>query len=271
MKAAAGVVVTVQQDGRGIEIIAGLVRPEDRKAAKVAADTDVLSTTAAVRKNGELPESLVRRLTAHRTRAIQAVLSQRGDVALALLVCRLALPVFYKGTLGAMCLGMRLERPSLEREADDIAQCAASAALIDRHKQLKHTLPKKARDLFPWLLTQPQDQLIALLGCCLAEGIDTVQSRVTRDEDTEALMLALDIDMADWWQATAASYFKFIKKDDTLAVLKEACAADVAPQCAALKKVELVGAAEAAVRDTRWLPPLLRPVARRKVSRKARQ
>lgn len=265
VKASAGVVVTVSHDGTDIEIVAGLVRPEDRKAARDAATTNAIQGTKETERKKDAPsETMTRRLTAHRTRALQAVLAQRSDVALALLVYRLALPVFYKGSYGAQCLGIRIERPSLERDADDIPQCAASAALAEQHKQIKQQLPKKTRDLLLWLLSQPQQQLVALLAFCVAEGLDTVQSSVTRNDDIEALMQAIDFDMADWWQPTAAGFFTYLKKDDTLAVLKEAVSSKAAQSCAALKKPDLVAAAETAVRDTRWLPPMLRRKAARK-------
>ncbi|HKX94647.1 MAG TPA: ParB/RepB/Spo0J family partition protein, partial [Methylibium sp.] len=98
----AGVIVTVSRTG-DLDVIRGLMRPEDHKAAAAKGtaagaadggrgddDRTVASSGAQgigepERRGAAVPHSLARRLEAHRTMALQASLVQRVPVALALL------------------------------------------------------------------------------------------------------------------------------------------------------------------------------------------
>src|SRR5690606_11716197 len=93
----AGVVVTVAQDG-SVRVERGLVRAEDRKAAKALerrlAGDEGPSPAKGARPKG-LSDKLVEDLTTHRTAALRACLIERPDVALIALVHSLAVQVVY--------------------------------------------------------------------------------------------------------------------------------------------------------------------------------
>jgi ParB family chromosome partitioning protein len=71
----------------------------------------------------------------------------------------------------------------------------------------------------------------------------------------------LGLDMKTWFKPTAANFFSRIGKDDIIKAVKEATGKPLAPATEKLKKSELALFAERAVRDTGWLPKLLRAPA----------
>ena len=74
----------------------------------------------------------------------------------------------------------------------------------------------------------------------------------------DALARALTLDMANWWQPTAANYFVRIKKDQILLAIQEATGAPLKERLRSLRKQDLAAEAEKFVTGTRWLPELLR-------------
>ena len=77
-------------------------------------------------------------------------------------------------------------------------------------------------------------------------------------EHAGQLAAALQLDMADYWQPTAAEYFSRVSKEQTLAAIEEACGASAKSGYTTLKKAALADAAEAKLKGSRWLPGLLR-------------
>jgi len=96
--AVAGVIIAPERNGK-ISIERALVRPEDRKAAakaarpaKVGAETGSDAGAQAAPPKSAESEALTRRLTAHRTVALQRVLADNTQVALAALAHPAAAP-----------------------------------------------------------------------------------------------------------------------------------------------------------------------------------
>lgn len=91
-KAHAGVIVTVDREGEAA-VVRGLIRDLDRKAVvaaiKVADETEGQGGEEAeaipMRRPAKCSQSLLKRLAAHRTIALQAMLSRDTPVALAAL------------------------------------------------------------------------------------------------------------------------------------------------------------------------------------------
>ena len=75
---------------------------------------------------------------------------------------------------------------------------------------------------------------------------------------TDALAVALGLDMSKWWSATGPSYFNHVSKGRILEVVSEAVDANAASPLAALKKDAAVTGAEQTVAGTGWLPTVLR-------------
>ena len=71
-------------------------------------------------------------------------------------------------------------------------------------------------------------------------------------------MNALNLDMADWWEATADTYLSLVGKDRIIGIVAEAVSPEIAHTMTKLKKGELVKLAEVKLSGLRWLPDNLR-------------
>jgi ParB family chromosome partitioning protein len=271
--AIAGVVVTVDRNGQ-LRIERGLIRKEDMKklpkgngeygeqgrAGRDGTDDD---TSKPVHS-----EKLTRMLTAHRTAAIQAELMNRPEVALAALVHRLALQVFGSGHAANRIVQASIEQPHLKPDAQNIEQGRAGVAIEEKRQYWQERIDAAGQDgksLFGWLLEQEQADLHALLAFCTAVSVNTVSGRENEPSgDVAALMTALDLDMAEWWQATPENYLSHVSKDRILAVVAEVASVDRAEAMRGMKKQELVCKANEELSGLSWLPGNLKVVSTEK-------
>lgn len=280
----------VRLDARGEMVIdRGLVRPEDRKASQGKAhrneadacegdegeagdqggegddggthesDADPSSDRPPAR--AEFSEKLMRDLTAHRTAAIQASLLQNLQVALVVLVHRMAETVFglYGTGNDIVKVSVRVTGDStLGEEASDYASTPAATLLGEAETQWGDRLPGDPEALFGWLLAQPQATLLELLAYCTARSVNAVSGRAHRQDHSDALIEALGVDMADWWVPTPTTYLKHVSKVKALEAVKEATGVDPSMAITGLKKADLVAHCAARLEGTRWLPTPLR-------------
>src|ERR1700733_5445925 len=253
-RAISGVIVTISAEGE-LDIIDGLVRQEDRAAAKKKkAETNG--------EEGDTPpcfsSKLIEHLTAHRTAALQAMLADNPKVALAAVVHAMALGVFYDEE-GASRLQITPRVVYLDRHAEGMEGTEAAKQLAATTKAMRKRLPKQASKLWAWLQNQQQKTLLALLAVCAGHTVDAVaKNGGDSGEHGRQLAAALKLDMADYWQPTAAGYFSRVSKEQTLAAIEDACGASAKGGYVSLKKTALAEAAEAKGKGLRWLPELLR-------------
>ena len=266
--ATCGVIVTVDHQSR-IDVKHGLRRPEDRKAhvqsLKKTGQPVPASLQGADAAKGERAvhsERLMLDLTAHRTAALQASLTDNTHVALALVVQRLVEPVFnqlhHRMAGGPLKVSATLTRHTpLSSRATEYAESQAATVLQQVEARWGERLP--GQDLFGWLLTQDQSTLLELLAFGTASALDDMHAREGAERvQAAALAEALDVDMADWWQATPATYFDSVSKAQLIEAVTEACGADAAKPMATQKKAEAVVYAAAKLDGKRWLPTPLR-------------
>ncbi len=259
--AIAGVVVTVDHNGQ-LRIERGLIRKEDMKKLPKGNGEQGRDGTDDDTSKPVHSEKLTRMLTAHRTAAIQAELMNRPEVALAALAHRLALQVFSNGYVSNRIVQVNIEQTYLKKEAENIEQGRAGVAIEEKRQYWQKRIDAARQDgksLFGWLLEQEQPDLHALLAFCTAVSVNTVSGRENKpSDDVAALMVALDLDMAAWWQATPENYLSHISKDRILAVVAEASSVDRADAMRGLKKEQLVQKADEALSGLRWLPDNLK-------------
>ncbi|KHK51114.1 hypothetical protein PI87_21830 [Ralstonia sp. A12] len=259
-KANVGVIVALRTNG--VEVIRGVIRPEDRKAAAKAARAQVRGAEAVDNGNRlpAMPEKLIRALTAQRTAALQAVLMENHHVALAALaytlVTDLAPEVYSRCDSGvevcakSTAYAMHAADSTVEQSRAWQQIHAARAAWGDR-------LAGGPEALWECLLKLSQEDLIALLAHCAALTVDGIQSR-TGEHATDTLARAVDLDMADWWSATPDAYLSRVRKTDVLQAVSEAVSPAEAVPLASMKKGSMVEAAGRLLEGKRWVPPLLR-------------
>jgi ParB family chromosome partitioning protein len=263
-KANAGAVVGIDHNG-DLQILRGLIRPEDKATAKKAAESsgaDGTGTKDDTESSG-LSAALIEDLTAHRTAALQAMLADSPKVALVVIVHGLALDCLYR-TSETSCVKVSGSVTYLTHSAEGIDDSVASKQLAATTKRVTKGMPKQPEKLWAWLTGRDQKTLLAILAVCAAATVDTVEKRrgVTEREPDAAhagqLAAALKLDMARYWQPTAASYFGRVPKERTLDAIEEACGLSEKSQCAAMKKGELAAHAEKKLTGKGWLPAILR-------------
>jgi ParB family transcriptional regulator, chromosome partitioning protein len=275
VKARAGVIVTINREG-DTSIIRGLLREADRKAlqstqrkagqeASPPADgeaTDPDSERAApTRPTSELSEPLTRRLAAHRTAALQAVLAGNVRVALAALASTLLRRVFaedYGADRPAMQITATASAHALLSVADDLKGGRPFQAVEDAKARWRERLPEQRSEWFGWLVELPQPELLDLLGLCAALTVNALPN-VNAARDADAIARVVGLDMADWWEPTAEGFLNHVSKAQIVRALKEAGPELTRDGMGGMKKDALVTTAVGRLRGTRWLPAPLRP------------
>ena len=276
-KANAGVIVTIGRCGDA-EVMRGLVRDEDRKAIAAALRSKGATQHRATDDTGDdnqgspssapegrapgCSEALTKRLAAHRTMALQAMLAQNAVVALASVVHLFVLRTFgadYPRESSALQVLPQLSAHALEAAADDLKTSRAWLAVQQVKEAWRARLPEHQGEWFGWLIGLPQAELIDLLALCSALTVNALPTAGAASS-ANAIAAALGLDMAEWWVPTAEGYLNHVPKAQIIAALKDAGPELAGGGVEAMKKDALVTAAASRLAGTRWLPePLRRP------------
>ena len=257
--AIAGVIVTVVHAGE-LRIERGLMRKEDVKKLPKAqgGETGLAGSGQSEAAKPVHSEKLTRMLTAHRSAAIQAEIMNRPEIALAALVHQLALQVFGSGYRTNRIVQVNIEQTYLKKDAENIGQSRAAIAIEEKRGYWTDRIEaagQGGKTLFGWLLEQDLADLRDLMAFCTAVSINTGSGRENApSDDVAAIMAALSLDMADWWEPTADTYLFHVGKDRIIGIVAETVSPEIAHTMKKLKKGELVEAAEAKLSGLRWLP-----------------
>lgn len=260
-KARAGVFITLDYQGQ-VKIERGLIRPEDKAAAK----RDGLAGTAEIhvieKKAKPLHgERLCARLTAHRTAAIQAEVVRRPNVALAVMMHRMIPAVFAERYTAyyapsASQVQVTCSRDKLDRMADDMHANPAWQELEAERSKWIEQLPGNESQILPWLLAQTGDTLASLFAFCVAATLDGV-SVTDEAHAINAIGNVLELDMKRYWKPTRASYLDHVSKQRIIDVVSQAISPEAAAPLATMKKADAAAAAELRLADSGWLPEVL--------------
>lgn len=276
-KVHAGVIVTIGREG-DVEVMRGLVRVEDRKAVAAsvrskgatdhrgagdACDDDEGSQSLSAAPDRRAPgcsEALTKRLAAHRTMALQAMLAQNTTVALAAVVHVFVLRTFgadYPREASALQVSPQLSAFALEAAADDLKTSRAWQAVQQAKEAWRARLPEDQGEWLGWLIDLPQAELIDLFALCGSLTVNALPGAGAAGS-ANAIAAALDLDMAEWWGPTAEAYLNHVPKAQIIEALKEAGPELASGGVEAMKKDALVSAAASRLAGTRWLPEPLR-------------
>jgi ParB family chromosome partitioning protein len=206
-----------------------------------------------------LSEALTRKLTAHRTIALQRVLADNPHVALAALAHNLVQRMLGQHrAITALDVQARGCAEELSRQgAEAIEQCRAWQELMQLRDAWGERIPGDPARLLAWLIALPPGELCDLLALCAALAANAVASG-PGSHPADELAAAVALDMADWWEPTACNYLRHVPKALILDAVGESVSAEAAAPLAKLKKDELVAKAEALIAGTRWVPDVLR-------------
>lgn len=82
-----------------------------------------------------------------------------------------------------------------------------------------------AARLLPWLIALPLAELCDLLALCAALTVNAIVS-TSGSHAADELAAAVSLDMADWWEPTAANYLCQVPKSLAVEAVDEAVSAD---------------------------------------------
>lgn len=260
----AGAYVYLDDDGR-VCIERGLVRRDATPVAQAGTSHAGSVMVGAARAPKERPlhgEKLCRRLTAHRTAAVQVELAQQPGVALAVLMQRMIPVVFddlYLRTYidHAVRIEVHTSRDALVSSAEDMGDSAAWKALEAERSKWANMLPRRADELLPWLLQQDTDVMSNLFAFCVAATVDGI-SVADRPHAINEVANTLAVDLARYWKPTRAGYFEHVAKDRIVAVVGESVSPQAAGELRGMKKGDAAATAELRMADSGWLPEVLR-------------
>jgi len=293
----AGAVVCIDRRGE-VEVIRGLIRPDDRKAhAKALKQTQKTrdaeqngtaakkdagpaaiagggSQEAAEGNSGEISRPLSLQLGAQRTAALQLLLARKTSLALACLAHTLVRDVFMVGLVRGYdplqidARGVRGDSLTLrDTSLQNSRAYAEMQLLLDGWRE---RVPDDDEGLFAWLTALPVEQLLDLLGVCVAATATTVQAPVFQAEPMYGYGLkvaqAAGLDIAQWWEPTGDAYLASVSKAHVIAVVREVRGAEACSDLDKLAKAELVAKAETLLQGSGWVPDLLRLNAERPAS-----
>jgi len=263
-KARSGVIIALDYHGN-LRVERGLLKPEERKATpKVQAQPEEGNgrepSEPLEEKEARLSDVLLEDLSAHRTAALRAVLSDQPQLALTALLHTLVLRTFYSPVCEA-CVDVRLEAIDLKRFASGIAESKAMVAMANCHSTWRERLPVE-QDLWSWLVNQAVDTKLALLAYCVANTANAVEVSYGVDErrrdQANRIAAAAELDMADWWAPTKDSFFDRVTKTQILAAVVEGVSKEAAENITGLKKAVMAAQAADLLASKRWLPIPLR-------------
>ena len=257
----AGAIVGIGYDG-SLAVERGFVKPEDEPEK---ADTGSQPTARKANGVPGLSDKLAEELTAHRTAALREMVAGNTEVALVAVVHALALPLFFPHETES-CLELSLRSTALDSSAEGIDGSTAAIKLAERHEFWRRQLPNAADALWDWLLARESRTRLDLLAYCAGASVNAVRKRHERaDTDhlahADRLATSLGLDMSQWWQPTAQSYFRHVPKASILETVREAVTPEAAETLAKLKKDALAAEAERRLSGTGWLPAILRAPA----------
>ncbi|MNM86687.1 Chromosome-partitioning protein Spo0J [compost metagenome] len=258
--ARAGCVVYLLRSG-DVAVHRGLVKPED--AAQVENEQGAgneQEQAGEQEKTARLSDRMGRQLTAHKTAALQVELARNPKVALATTVHSMVMRVVHDDYYWSfkMPIGVSLtQRGGLTELADDLKNGPALQAMAELIQHWRERLPAEPKELFAALLELSLEDLAALFAVCVGTGVDVVSDKGTKgDSAADELARTLGLDMRNWWQPTAESYFSQVPKGLSLEAM-QVVAADEVVRLSALKKGDLASESGRLAEGSGWLPAIL--------------
>jgi ParB family chromosome partitioning protein len=277
-KVRAGCVLTLDHTGK-IRIEYGLVKPEDdihdhtpddishESAAPIADATPAVPGMSDEERDEDtlskpLSDRLITELTCLKTLALRHLLANDWELAQIALLHNFCLNLFYRQPYHS-CLTIDLTEGNVEHIIPGLDALPFASEREAQRARWQKNLPEKPQHLWSALCELDSDSRQALLAFCVSTSLYLVTeswNRYNRSTAlTPALADALGLDLtAMGWRPTAENYLGRVTKANILAAVADAKGDDTAELLAPLKKSEMVAEAERLLKDTGWLPELLR-------------
>lgn len=256
-----GVVAYVEHNGTP-QLYQGVVKDEDVRRSKSEAGTE----TDGEDDDGKVTHSatLIEDLTAQKTAILRAEFTMNADVALVAVVHALLLRVAYRSSGEQSALQLHLTEETLETSMKQPQASKALQIMAEAQRLIGLQFPADAADLFDWMMDQNRDKLLKLLAYAASFSINAVEKKFTDRKrgiaQANQLARALNVNVGEWFETTADTYFNHLTRPGIEAALAEVKGHDFAKGVTAMKKTDAAAYAATAIAGTGWLPEPIRVV-----------
>jgi ParB family chromosome partitioning protein len=220
-----------------------------------------------------LPERLLIELTAHRTLALREAVGRSPDVALTLLLLRLVTDTFRTSGASGSCVEVSVRHVYMLAQSPELKDSVVAKSVDARHAAWEEDLPLgDDAALWDYLSALDQGNRLALLAHCLSFGINAMHEKVNpygagisaagltrRMAQADLVARSVDLDMVEaGWEPTVDNYLNRIPKARIVEAVREAKGESTAQLLDHLKKGEMATEAARLLKNTGWLPEVLR-------------
>ncbi|WP_421589660.1 ParB/RepB/Spo0J family partition protein [Rahnella aceris] len=274
VRAHGGVVVSLLHGA--ISVRRGVMLRSD--LPEIAADdkTGVNQHLSSIRTqdSGATPEAkplsaaLVKSLSSERTLAVQAALAAQPQMALVIFVhdCLKSTFNYHSFVASTLKVSLHAHTGNLLDNAPTANDGLAMQHLNAMHETWQAQLPENWHESWDWLLAWDTQQLISVMGYCLAKTLNGASERLSHKDskagkELEPVEAMLGFTLRDWWLPTKANFFGRISKEQISDSLSQAGLDGAARDAFKMKKAEAAELAEDKITLTSWVPDCLLPVA----------
>ena len=270
VRAHGGVVVSLLHGA--ISVRRGVMLRSD--LPEIAADdkTGVNQHLSSIRTqdSGATPEAkplsaaLVKSLSSERTLAVQAALAAQPQMALVIFVhdCLKSTFTTHSYTASTLKVSLHAHTGNLLDNAPTANDGLAMQHLNAMHDAWQAQLPDNWHESWDWLLAWDTQQLISVMGYCLAKTLNGASERLSHKDskagkELEPVEAMLGFTLRDWWLPTKANFFGRISKEQISDSLSQAGLDGAARDVLKMKKAEAAELAEEKITLTGWVPDCL--------------
>lgn len=256
-----GVVVCIEHNATP-QVYQGVVKDEDVRRSKTVAGSEAEGQDDDEKVAHSA--TLIEDLTAQKTAILRAEFTMNADVALVAVVHALLLRVAYRSSGEQSALQLYLTEEILETSMKQPQNNKALRIMADAQQLIGIQFPAEAADLFDWLMDQNRDKLLKLLAYAASFSINAVEKKFTDRKrgiaQANQLARALNVNVGEWFETTADTYFNHLTRPGIEAALAEVKGEDFAKGVTAMKKTDAAAYAATAIAGTGWLPEPIRIV-----------
>jgi len=220
--------------------------------------------TIATPEAKPLSAALIKSLSSERTLAVQAALAAQPQMALVIFVhdCLKSTFNYHSFVASTLKVSLHAHTGNLLDNAPTANDGLAMQHLNAMHDAWQAQLPDNWHESWDWLLAWDTQQLISVMGYCLAKTLNGASERLSHKDskagkELEPVEAMLGFTLRDWWLPTKANFFGRISKEQISDSLSQAGLDGAARDVLKMKKAEAAELAEEKITLTGWVPDCL--------------